>query len=155
MSLIFTHYILVHTHNFPCLLSIMQWCTIPNCCVISRIEVFPTRSDGMGFSLPVTGDEVLQLQQPMLTVLHHLLCVQVLHQTGEDPTHTCAQTPQPDRPIDRQKPQTAGDRHHRQTDTDRHHRQDRQTDTTDRHRHKGSIHRNNACTPSPYTCAHP
>jgi len=36
-------------------------------------------------SLPVSGDEVLQLQQPVLTVLHHLLGVEMLHQTRQDP----------------------------------------------------------------------
>lgn len=43
-------------------------------------------------SLPVSGYKVLQLQQPVFTVLHHFLCVQVLHQARQDParnhTHT-------------------------------------------------------------------
>ena len=43
-------------------------------------------------SLPVSGDEVLQLQQAELTLLHHLLSVEVLHQAGEDPTHTHTHT---------------------------------------------------------------
>lgn len=38
--------------------------------------------------LPVAGDEVLQLQQPLLTVLHHLLRVQVLHQARQNPEGT-------------------------------------------------------------------
>lgn len=43
-------------------------------------------------SLPVSGYEILQLQQAVFTVLHHLLCVQVLHEAGQDPTHTHTQT---------------------------------------------------------------
>ena len=43
-------------------------------------------------SLPVPGYEILQLQQPVLTVLHHLLCVQMLHQTRQDPAGAAAQT---------------------------------------------------------------
>lgn len=39
-------------------------------------------------SLPVSGDEVLQLQQPVFTVLHHLLSVQMLHQTRQDPARS-------------------------------------------------------------------
>lgn len=39
-------------------------------------------------SLPVSRDEILQLQQTVLTVLHHLLCVQVLHQAGQNPART-------------------------------------------------------------------
>lgn len=35
--------------------------------------------------LPVAGDEVLQLQQPVLAVLYHLLRVQVLHQARQNP----------------------------------------------------------------------
>ena len=44
----------------------------------------PVRVEGF-YSLPVPGDEVLQLQQPHLTVLHHLLRVQMLHQTRQHP----------------------------------------------------------------------
>lgn len=39
-------------------------------------------------SLPVSGDEVLQLQQSVFTVFNHLISVQMLHQTRQDPTHT-------------------------------------------------------------------
>lgn len=35
--------------------------------------------------LPVSGDEVLQLQQSVLAVLHHLLSVQMFHETRQDP----------------------------------------------------------------------
>lgn len=42
-------------------------------------------------SLPVSGDEVLQLQQSLFTVFNHLISVQMLHQTRQDPTHTHTQ----------------------------------------------------------------
>ena len=32
------------------------------------------------YSLPITRYKILELQEPMLTVLYHLLSVQVLHQ---------------------------------------------------------------------------
>lgn len=39
-------------------------------------------------SLPVSGYEVLQLQQTVFTVFHHFLCVQMLHQARQDPANT-------------------------------------------------------------------
>lgn len=36
--------------------------------------------------LPVSSNEILQLQQSVFTVLHHLVCVQMLHQTRQNPT---------------------------------------------------------------------
>lgn len=47
-----------------------------------RLVVIKNKAAGL---LPVSGDEVLQLQQSVFTVLHHLVSVQMLHQTGQDP----------------------------------------------------------------------
>jgi len=37
------------------------------------------------YSLPVPRYEILEFQEPMLTVLHHLFRIQVLHQAGQNP----------------------------------------------------------------------
>lgn len=38
-------------------------------------------------SLPVTRDKILELQESMLTVLYHLLSIQVLHQARQNPAN--------------------------------------------------------------------
>lgn len=38
-------------------------------------------------SLPITRYKILQLQKPMLTVLYHLLSIQVLHQARQNPAN--------------------------------------------------------------------
>lgn len=58
-------------------------------CQLAHFHGRQARAD----SLPVSGDEVLQLQQSVLTVLHHLVRVQMFHQAGQDPEQRHALVP--------------------------------------------------------------